>query len=62
MHTSLLEYEFIVKSPSGSSIYQIQKRELKGVQASFYTAGINAYERCLDDFKWDVLRDFLKSL
>jgi hypothetical protein len=62
MHTSLLEYEFIVKSPSGSSIYQLQKRELKGVQASFYTAGINAYERSLDDFKWDVLRDFLKSL
>ena len=43
-------------------IYQKQERALKGVQASFPTAGINAYERSLDDFKWDVLRPFLKYL
>ena len=62
MHTALLQYEFVVKDASGKVMYQQQKRELKGVQATFPTAGINAYERSLDDFKWDVLRPFLKQL
>ena len=62
MHTALLQYEFVVKDGLGKLIYQQQERELKGVQASFPTAGINAYERSLDDFKWDVLRPFLKHL
>jgi len=62
MHTSILEYEFEVKNTSGKVIYQKQDRAIKGVQASFSTAGINAYERCLDDFKWEVLRGFLKFL
>jgi len=62
MHTAMLEYEFVVKDSSGKVIYQKQERALKGVQASFPTAGINAYERSLDDFKWDVLRPFLKYL
>ena len=62
MHTTMLEYEFIVKNTSGKVIYQKQDRAIKGVQASFSTAGINAYERCLDDFKWEVLRGFLRFL
>ncbi len=62
MHTALLQYEFVVQDGSEKVIYQQNKRELKGVQASFPTAGINAYERSLDDFKWDVLRPFLKQL
>ena len=62
MHTALLQYEFVVQDDSEKLIYQQQKRELKGVQSSFSTAGINAYERSLDDFKWDVLRSFLKQL
>jgi len=62
MHTALLQYEFVVQDASGKLMYQQQKHELKGVQASFPTAGINAYERSLDDFKWDVLRPFLKQL
>ena len=62
MLTSMLEYEFVVKDSSGKVIYQKQERALKGVQASFSTAGINAYERSLDEFKWDVLRPFLKYL
>jgi hypothetical protein len=62
MHTAMLEYEFVVKNSSGKVIYQKQERALKGVQASFLTAGVNAYERSLDEFKWDVLRPFLKYL
>ena len=42
--------------------YKEQKRELKGVQSNFPSAGINAYERSLDDFKWDILRPFIKQL
>ena len=42
--------------------FQEQKRELKGVQSNFPSAGINAYERSLDDFKWDILRPFIKQL
>ena len=62
MHTAMLQYEFVVKENSGKIICQQQERELKGVQASFPTAGINAYERSLDDFRWDVLRPFVRSL
>ena len=62
MHTSMLEYEFVVKTSTGKVIYQKQDRALKGVQSSFESAGINAYERCLDDFKWDVLKGFMSYL
>ena len=62
MHTAMLQYEFVVKNSMGKLVYQQHKMELKGVQASFSTAGVNAYERCLDDFKWEVLRGFLKFL
>ena len=62
MHTSMLEYEFVVKTSTDKVIFQKQARAIKGVQASFSTAGVNAYERCLDDFKWEVLRGFLKFL
>ena len=62
IHTSMLAYEFLVNETSGKVIYQHQNRAIKGVQASFETAGINAYERSIDDFKWDVLRGFLKYL
>ena len=62
MHSALLQYEFVVKDSSGNIVYQEQKRELKGVQSNFPSAGINAYERSLDDFKWDTLRPFIKQL
>lgn len=62
MHTAILQYEFEVKDSSDNIVFQKQKRELKGVQASFPSAGINAYERSLDDFNWDVLHSFLKEL
>ena len=62
IYTSMLAYEFIVKDSVGKVIYQQQEREIKGVQANFSSAGINAYERSLDDFKWDVLRRFFKFL
>jgi hypothetical protein len=62
MHTAILQYEFEVKDAQQKVIYQRQELELKGVQASFPTAGVNAYERSTDEFKWDVLRAFLKHL
>ena len=62
MHSALLQYEFCVKDTSGNMVFQQQKRELKGVQSNFPSAGINAYERSLDDFKWDILRPFIKQL
>ena len=62
MHSALLQYEFVVKDASGNIVFQQQKRELKGVQSNFPSAGINAYERSLDDFKWDILRPFIKQL
>ena len=62
MYTSMLAYEFVVRDFSGKIVYQQQERELKGVQASFASAGVNAYERSLDEFTWDVLRDFIKKL
>jgi len=62
MHTAILQYEFEVKDAQQKVIYQRQELELKGVQASFPTAGVNAYERSIDEFKWDVLRAFLKYL
>ena len=62
MHSALLQYEFVVKDSSGNIVYQEQKRELKGVQSNFPSAGINAYERSVDDFKWDILRPFIKQL
>ena len=62
MYSALLQYEFVVKDPFGTIVFQKQKRELKGVQSNFPTAGINAYNRSLDDFKWDVLRPFIKQL
>ena len=62
MYSALLQYEFVVKDSSGTIVFQQQKRELKGVQSNFPSAGINAYERSLDDFKWDVLRPFIKQL
>ena len=44
-------------------IFIEQKKErAKGVQSNFPSAGINAYERSLDDFKWDILRPFIKQL
>ena len=62
MHTALLQYEFEVKNQQQMVVYQRQEMELKGVQASFPTAGVNAYERSTDEFRWDVLRGFLKYL
>ena len=62
MHTAMLQYGFVVTNSLGTVVYQQHKMELKGVQASFLTAGINAYKRCLDEYKWEVLRDFLKFL
>ena len=62
MHSALLQYEFIVKDAFGNMIFIEQKRELKGVQSNFPSAGINAYERSLYDFKWDILRPCLKLL
>lgn len=62
MHTALLYYQFEVNDASGELVFQKQMRELKGVQASFPSAGINAYERSLEDFSWDVLRPFIKLL
>ena len=62
MHSALLQYEFVVKDASGNIVFQHQKRELKGVQSNFPSAGINAYDRSLDDFKWDILRPFIKQL
>jgi hypothetical protein len=62
MHTALLEYTFTVNDSSGNEIYHEQVRELKGVQASFPTAGVNAYERSLDEFRWEVLRPFVRFL
>lgn len=62
MHTALLEYTFTVNDSSENEIYHEQVRELKGVQASFPTAGINAYERSLDEFRWEVLRPFVRFL
>ena len=62
MHSALLQYEFVVKDSSGNIVFHEQKRELKGVQSNFPSAGINAYERSLDDFKWDILRPFIKQL
>lgn len=62
MHTALLYYQFDVRDASGKLIFQHQMRELKGVQASFPSAGINAYERSLEDFTWDALRPFIKFL
>lgn len=62
MHTAMLEYEFVVKNRADKTTYQKQERALKGVQANYHSAGVNAYERCLDDFKWTVLRNYLKYL
>ena len=62
MHSALLQYEFVVKDSSGKIVYQEQKRELKGVQSNFPSAGINAYERSLDNFKWDILFPFIKQV
>ena len=62
MHSVLLQYEFVVKDYSGIIVYEEQKRELKGVQSNFPSAGINAYEQSLDDFKWDILFPFIKQL
>ena len=62
MHSALLQYEFVVKDSSGNIVFQEQKRELKGVQSNFPSAGINAYELSLDDFRWDILRPFIKQL
>ena len=62
MYSALLQYEFVVKDSSGNIVFQEQKRELKGVQSNFPSAGINAYERSLDDFKWDILCPFIKQL
>ncbi len=62
MHTAMLEYEFVVSDMLGKVIYQSQERALKGVQASFQTAGVNAYERSLDEFKWEVLRGFVMKM
>ena len=62
MHSALLQYEFVVKDSSCNIVFHEQKRELKGVQSNFPSAGINAYERSLDDFKWDILRPFIKQL
>lgn len=62
MHSALLQYEFIVKDATGNIVFHEQKRELKGVQSNFPSAGINAYERSIDGFKWDILRPFIKQL
>jgi len=62
IYTSMLAYEFIVKDSLGKVIYQKQDREIKGVQASFTSAGINAYQRSLDDFTWKLLRDFVNKM
>ena len=62
MHTAILQYEFEVKNKQQKLVYKRQEMELKGVQASFPTAGVNAYERSVDEFRWDVLRGFLKYL
>lgn len=62
MHSALLQYEFVVKDSSSNIVFQEQKRELKGVQSNFPSAGINAYERSLDDFKWGILSPFIKQL
>lgn len=62
MHTALLHYTFEVFDVDGHLIFQKQMRELKGVQASFPTAGINAYQRSLENFEWDALRPFIKYL
>ena len=51
-----------VKNKQQKLVYKRQEMELKGVQASFPTAGVNAYERSVDEFRWDVLRGFLKYL
>jgi len=62
MHSALLQYDFVVKDSSGNIVFQEQKRELKSVQSNFPLAGINAYERSLDDFKSNILRPFIKQL
>ena len=62
MHTAMLQYDFVVTNSLGTVVYQQHKMELKGVQASFPTAGVNAYERSIEKFKWVVLREFLKYL
>ena len=61
-HSALLQYEFVVKDSSGNIVFQEHKRELKAVQSNFPSAGINAYERSLYDFKWDILFPFIKQL
>lgn len=62
MHTALLHYKFEVFDVHGHLVFQKQMRELKGVQASFPTAGINAYQRSLENFEWDALRLFIEFL
>jgi hypothetical protein len=62
MHTALLHYKFEVFDVHGNLVFQKQMRELKGVQASFPTAGINAYQRSLENFEWDALRLFIEFL